>query len=167
MRPGPEVTAMRSTSSSVLPARVRASCRTGMTCTTWLRLASSGTTPPQRRWMSTWVETTSESTRRPSSTRAAAVSSQEVSIPSTSKSNLSPQEPAAHLLSERLERGAHVVGVWALGLQREIALVGVDRLLVLLDHLPAHAQAEPRMGVVGLVLQRVLQQLDGLAVARI
>ena len=56
---------------------------TGITCTTWLRLASSGTTPPQRRWISICVDTTSESTRRPSSTTAAAVSSQLVSMPRT------------------------------------------------------------------------------------
>ncbi len=43
------------------PARESASSTTGITCTTWFRLASSGTTPPQRRWISICVATTSES----------------------------------------------------------------------------------------------------------
>ena len=74
---------MPSRSGPATPATRSASSTTGITWTTWLRLASSGTTPPQRRWISIWVETTSESTRRPSSTTAAAVSSQLVSIPRT------------------------------------------------------------------------------------
>ena len=46
--------------AGAIPARASASSTTGITWTTWLRLASSGTTPPQRRWMSICVETTSD-----------------------------------------------------------------------------------------------------------
>src|SRR5687767_11582896 len=48
----------------------------------WWREASSGTTPPQGACSAIWLETTLERIRVPSSTTAAAVSSQEVSMAS-------------------------------------------------------------------------------------
>src|SRR5690606_2451152 len=47
----------------------------------WRRLATSGTTPPKGRCRSTWEATTAATSSRPPRTRAAAVSSQLVSIP--------------------------------------------------------------------------------------
>src|SRR5476649_112678 len=56
---------------------------TGKMTSMWLRAATSGTTPPYSLWMLIWLATTLERTWRPSSTTAAAVSSQDVSIPSS------------------------------------------------------------------------------------
>src|SRR5262249_37167994 len=51
------------------------------------REASSGTTPPYGEWMAICEATTFESWRAPRSTMAAAVSSQELSIPNINPSN--------------------------------------------------------------------------------
>src|SRR4030042_5239917 len=56
------------------------------------REATSGNTPPNWAWMSIWEATTLERIRRPSSTTAAAVSSQEVSIPRIRMGGLSTWE---------------------------------------------------------------------------
>ena len=53
----------------------------GLTSSRWARLAISGTTPPNRAWRSTWLDTTDDRTVVPFSTTAAAVSSHDVSIP--------------------------------------------------------------------------------------
>src|SRR5205085_7821448 len=58
--------------------------RSGFMASTCARDASSGTTPPKRRCTSIWLEMRLDRIRRPSSTTATAVSSQEVSIPRTS-----------------------------------------------------------------------------------
>ena len=50
----------------------------------WAREAISGTTPPNSACRSTWEDTTLDTTSDPPMTTAAAVSSQLVSIPSTS-----------------------------------------------------------------------------------
>ena len=72
-----------STWSSLMPASTRARATTGVSDSTWARLAISGTTPPKRACSSTWLDTTDDSTWRASTTTAAAVSSHEVSMPST------------------------------------------------------------------------------------
>src|SRR5690606_29507989 len=77
------VTAIASTSSGESPARSSAVSITGRTTSRWLRLATSGTGPPNLRWRSIWERTTSDRTWRPFSTTAAAVSSHEVSMPRT------------------------------------------------------------------------------------
>src|SRR5215213_951922 len=82
-RPGPTVQATASTSGPWRPASTRASATTGVSSSTWARLATSGTTPPKRACRSTWLDTTEERTSVPSRTTAAAVSSQLVSIPSS------------------------------------------------------------------------------------
>src|SRR2546422_4676816 len=79
--PGPCVTAMASTSSSFMPACASASRTTGTICRKCSREASSGTTPPYFRCTSICDATTLDRISRPSATTAAAVSSQEDSIP--------------------------------------------------------------------------------------
>jgi len=65
------------------PARSSAARTTGTTLRMCARDASSGTTPPYFAWTSCCEATTSDRTRQPSSTTAAAVSSHELSSPST------------------------------------------------------------------------------------
>src|SRR5262249_8931209 len=86
--PGPHVTASASSSGRVTPASEAARRITGTMVAMCWREATSGTTPPYAACTSTCEATTSERTLRPSSTTAAAVSSQEVSIPSTSTAAL-------------------------------------------------------------------------------
>ena len=62
-------------------ARSSASSITGETSSRWRLEAISGTTPPYFAWMSAWELTTFERISPPAVTTAAAVSSQEVSIP--------------------------------------------------------------------------------------
>ncbi len=71
-------TAARST--GLVSATASASSTTGVSRSRWARPATSGTTPPKRAWVSTWLDTTELCTTRPSSTTAAAVSSHEVSM---------------------------------------------------------------------------------------
>src|SRR5574341_226002 len=80
IRPGAWVTATSSMSSSETEAPASASRMTGMRFFKCSRDASSGTTPPYFSCTFTWEETTFDSTAVSRST-AAAVSSQEVSIP--------------------------------------------------------------------------------------
>ena len=54
---------------------------TGETSSRWRREAMSGTTPPYRAWRSACEATTDDRTTPSTSTTAAAVSSQDVSIP--------------------------------------------------------------------------------------
>src|SRR6266542_3826593 len=82
-RPGPTVTATPSRSAKRRDASSRARSSMGVRSSTWAREASSGTTPPNRPWTSCWLDTRFERIRTPSSTTATAVSSQDVSIPST------------------------------------------------------------------------------------
>src|SRR5262245_58149932 len=79
--PGLVVTAIASTSPDRIPAPRSASSRTGTIASRWERLATSGTTPWKGAWRATCDSTTEERIRVPSSTTAAAVSSQEDSIP--------------------------------------------------------------------------------------
>src|ERR1035437_8871982 len=82
--PGPAVTAIPSSRSSVTSARVSASSTAAESSAAWRREAISGTIPPYFAWNSSWFVDTFESTRTPSSTTAVAVSSHDVSIPSSS-----------------------------------------------------------------------------------
>src|SRR6267143_3057000 len=81
--PGPWVTATPSRSRNLTPASASAFSTTGTMTSRWRREASSGTTPPYGAWIASCEATTLESTRRPSASTAAAVSSHELSIPST------------------------------------------------------------------------------------
>src|ERR1019366_6741625 len=72
---------MAARSSSLVPERSRASRTTGTMARRCSREASSGTTPPYLPWVIICEATTEESTASPFSTTAAAVSSQEDSMP--------------------------------------------------------------------------------------
>src|SRR5712692_6430663 len=85
-RPGPRVTAMRPTSSGPTPACSKARSRRLGRRSRWSRAASSGTTPPKSLCRSTCEWMTFDTTRRPSSTSATEVSSQDVSMPRVSAS---------------------------------------------------------------------------------
>ena len=82
-RPGPAVTETASTSDSRTPARSQARSTVGTIASRWAREATSGTTPPKRACSSTEEAMTSASSSLPR-TSPTPVSSQEVSIPSTS-----------------------------------------------------------------------------------
>src|SRR5438093_10975207 len=92
--PGPTVTAMPSSTENRSPVRAMASWTSGDSASTCAREASSGTTPPKRRCMSTWLDTRLTRTSEPSSTIATAVSSHEVSIPRT----FNGRAPSLHVL---------------------------------------------------------------------
>ena len=79
--PGSTVTATASMSARVRPAFSSALRVTPQTASVCAREAISGTTPPYSLCISTCEATTLESSVRPSSTTAAAVSSQELSKP--------------------------------------------------------------------------------------
>src|SRR5215471_2763065 len=81
--PGPCVTAMPSRSGSRTLASASAFSTTGTITSRWRRDASSGTTPPYGAWIASCEATTLDRMRRPSASTAAAVSSHELSIPST------------------------------------------------------------------------------------
>src|SRR5229473_2240731 len=94
-RPGPRVTAMRPTSSGLAPAFSKARSSSSGRRSRWSRAASSGTTPPKSWCRSTCEWMTFDTTRRPSSTRATEVSSQDVSMPRVSTSLFLPTRRAA------------------------------------------------------------------------
>src|SRR5512138_702958 len=107
---------MRPIPASPAPARESASPTTGSMASRWRREAISGTTPPNGRWRSSWEKTTEESTSRPSLTTAAAVSSQEVSIPSVSKVHrLVEGEPAQAAAPRLLRQGGEGAGGLGVG----------------------------------------------------
>src|SRR5690349_10049615 len=82
IRPGPLVTAMASTSSTVMPASANAAFRVGTIASRCARLATSGTTPPKRACSSTLDATAWPSNSVPR-TMPTPVSSQDDSIPRT------------------------------------------------------------------------------------
>ena len=67
------------------PASSSARSTIGVIVSMWARLASSGTTPPKAACRSIWLATTDERTAKVSSTTAAAVSSHDVSMASSSR----------------------------------------------------------------------------------
>src|SRR5262249_27770716 len=79
MSPGPCVAATRRTSASAAPELASACSTTGPISSRWRRDATSGTTPPKRAWRSSWELRIEDSTRPPSSSTAAQVSSHDVS----------------------------------------------------------------------------------------
>ncbi len=81
MRPGRVVTATASRSATAMPARSSACSTMGTIVATCALHAISGTTPPYLAWRCSWDATTLARVRVPSATTAAAVSSQEVSMP--------------------------------------------------------------------------------------
>src|SRR5690349_2272947 len=81
-RPGPAVTAIASMSARVTSASVSARRMVGTIASRWARLATSGTTPPNRACSSTLDASASASSVWPR-TMPTPVSSQEVSIPRT------------------------------------------------------------------------------------
>src|SRR5436309_8973033 len=90
--PGPWVTATASTALHPTPASASARSTTAGSAARWARLASSGTTPPKILWTSWDRITRLASSGRaglPTST-AADVSSQEVSMPSTTSATADP-----------------------------------------------------------------------------
>src|SRR5690349_14933559 len=82
IKPGPLVTAMASTSSTVMPASANAALRVGTIASRCARLATSGTTPPKRACSSTLDATAWPSNSVPR-TMPTPVSSQDDSIPRT------------------------------------------------------------------------------------
>src|ERR671919_443581 len=144
--PGPRVTARASISRHVAPACSRASSMMGLSRSTWAREASSGTTPPNRAWMSCWLESTLDRTLTPSSTTAAAVSSHDVSMPRTFIRSPGPSWPGAHalrnLVDDPLEDPVVVGGADVVGPHDQGVLVGL--LVVALAHPDG---AEPEMPV--------------------
>ena len=75
--------------------------RSGVIVSTWARLASSGTTPPNAACRSIWLATTDERTARSSSTTAAAVSSHDVSMASRQPGVTAPRASVARDLGPR------------------------------------------------------------------
>src|SRR5690349_5879973 len=82
IKPGPLVTAMASTSSTVIPASANAALRVGTIASRCARLATSGTTPPKRACSSTLDATAWPSNSVPR-TMPTPVSSQDDSMPKT------------------------------------------------------------------------------------
>ena len=100
MRPGPRVTAIRSTSLELRAGLVERLASTGTTFSRWCRDAISGTTPPKRACSSACEETTLAAIRPSSVTSAAAVSSQEVSSPRITRPAASSPAPGSrHMIS--------------------------------------------------------------------
>src|SRR5690348_15549707 len=126
-RPGPRVTASRSTSAGLAPAFSKARSISEGSRTRWSRAASSGTTPPNSLCTSTWVWMTLLRTRRPSSTSATEVSSHEVSMP-----RISPTAPPALRATSPLRGEDALLGkevaAEALDLGLDPLQVGLERL---------------------------------------
>ncbi len=87
--PGPAVTATASISPASTPAVASARSKVGIIASRCARLATSGTTPPNRACSPTLEATESASSSRPR-TSPMPVSSQEVSMPSTSGAAITP-----------------------------------------------------------------------------
>src|SRR6266536_2439050 len=163
-RPGPWQAATASSSlTSRTPASMSASSTTPLMSSTWARLASSGTTPPYGACSSTWLDTIDERTRRPSSTTAAAVSSQDVSMPRMR--TLKVVSPALGLLDDRLaldlalEAGEELGVLGASDLvcpHHERVLVGLD--VVILPHTDGREAESPVQLLGGAVRQTHLER---------
>src|SRR5450755_1766676 len=118
--------------------------------------------------MSTWVETTSERARRPSSTTAAAVSSHEVSRPSTSIGRtwrLACVAPARYLRAEHLHHVPDFAGPAVIRRELQVAAVGLERRGVLAAELLCRPEEEPRPRSLGVRANHLAQQCRGLGVA--
>src|SRR5919197_498000 len=142
--PGPTVTATPSSSPKLTPATSSARSSSGLRTSTCARDASSGTTPPNRSWTSTWLATRFDRSFRPSSTTATAVSSQEVSIPRTRVAGLTSALTVRSrgAVDDALEEPFVVGGVDVVGPHHEGVLPG---LLVVALADPHRTEAEPRV----------------------
>src|SRR5437867_1957847 len=105
--PGPCVTAMPSRSMSRTRASPSARSTTGTITSRCRRDASSGTTPPYGPWTSSCEATTLDRMRRPSTSTAAAVSSHELSIPSTTICRTASKFSTGRRKDERRWNDAH------------------------------------------------------------
>src|SRR6267143_413038 len=105
--PGPSVTATASICSMVVCAVSRACRTTRGSSVMCARDASSGTTPPYSRWTSCAAAMLER--MRPSSTTAAPVSSQEVSMPRMRMGGVCPSLPLHHDSRIRQHRRAIVL----------------------------------------------------------
>src|SRR3954447_1174322 len=145
--PGPEVTAIASTSSTVMPDSASARCTVGTIASRCAREAISGTTPPNRSCSSTEVASASASRVCPR-TSPTPVSSHEVSNPRTSGWSATHELPLHH----HGVRAARLV-VTAAPTELDEAAPPVEALrhLVVRAHLQQHDRAAP----VGLGQQRV------------
>src|SRR6266540_2611794 len=109
-RPGPTVTATPSRSRNPHPAVSSAASIMGVRASTCARLASSGTTQPKRSCTSTWLAMRLASTVSRSTT-ATAVSSHDVSMPSTFTATPSRSGPRPRRRPEASrDLGSHAVG---------------------------------------------------------
>src|SRR5689334_12836913 len=129
--PGPDVTATASTSDSRTPASSQARSIVGTIASRWARLATSGTTPPNRACSSTELATASASRRAPR-TIPIPVSSQDVSMPRTRGSSATGHLPGQR--SPPHDPGVDVPGLVVAATQR--------------DPLEALARVEPQRGLV-------------------
>src|SRR5918995_2194055 len=109
-RPGPTVTATPSSSRNPHPAVSSAASISGLSAWTCARLASSGTTPPKRSCTSTWLAMRLASTVSLSTT-ATAVSSHDVSMPST----FTARPSRSGLRRRRRPEGSRDLGSQAVG----------------------------------------------------
>src|SRR3954468_5430904 len=144
--PGPTVTATPSRSPNPTPAASRASSSSGVNASTCARLATSGTTPPNRSCSATCVAMRFERTSR-SSTTATAVSAHDVSIPRTFIANRARR---SGVRADRLGDGPHQLGELR-AVRRRADLVEphdqcvlVDLLVVVLANAD-RSEAEPRV----------------------
>src|SRR5438552_5314807 len=147
--PGPQVTAIPSICDQSRCASSSARRRTGTIVATCWREATSGTTPPYWAWTRTCEATTSERTRRPSSTTAAAVSSHEVSIPRT------------FIFLEAPHDGSQLRGVSPVRREAKILKISGLRLRVATTVLVDAPDDDVRVGLVRLDRDRLLRELVG------
>src|SRR6201999_4629445 len=144
--------AIASTSARVPPAVARARSTAGTIASRWARLATSGTTPPNRACWSTLEATASASSSLPR-TRPAPVSSQEVSMPRTSGPLLTGHrrflvqavQAAAH--HDRVRAGRLVVAAADADVLEAEPAVEVLGARVVRPHLQEHLGAVPAPGL--------------------
>src|SRR6476659_7109160 len=140
-RPGPAVTAIASTSARRTPDSRQARSIVGTIASRCARLATSGTTPPNRACSSTLLATASTSRVSPR-TMPTPVSSQEVSIPRTSGSSRMrglPHQSAPHDDGVHIARaGPPVVPPAHRHLLEPVPLVQPSRRHVVGPHLEHH-----------------------------
>src|SRR5689334_21626152 len=131
---------MASTSDSATPASARARCIVGTIASRWARLATSGTTPPNRACSST-LDATASASRVCPRTIPTPVSSQDVSMPSTRGSSLiTPHHQRVGV------RRLVVPATHADGLEAVVVVEPLGRTVVH-GHLQEDGRAAPRGGL--------------------
>src|SRR4051812_27834727 len=139
VKPGPEVTAIASTSSTVAPASASARWTVGTIASRCAREAISGTTPPNRSCSSTEVASASASSVCPR-TSPTPVSSHEVSNPRINGSSATQHLSLHH---DRVGPARLVVAPAPGDLGEPAAPVEALRQLVVRPHLEQHHRAAP------------------------